>query len=64
MMYSCLDSFIYRLFGADAYHNSKTKIELGFSVYDSCTTEGFSHQSIKWNGSKLNCEVFISVSLA
>lgn len=64
MMYSCLDSFIYRLFHADAYHNSKTKTEIGFSIYDSSTMEGLNHQPTKWNGSELNCEVFRSVSLA
>lgn len=64
MVYSRSDSFIYRLFSADAYHNSKTKTELGFSIYDSSAMEGLNHQSTKWNGSELNHEVFISVSLA
>lgn len=64
MMYSRSDSFIYRLFSADVYHNSKTKTELGFSIYDSSTMEGLNSQPTKWNGSELNCEVFISVRLA
>lgn len=64
MMYSLPHSFIYRLFSADAYHNSKTKAELDFSIYDSFAMEGLNHQSTKWNGSELNCEVFINVSFA
>lgn len=47
MMYSHSNSFIYRLFSADVYHNSKTKTELGFSIYDSSAMEGLNHQSTK-----------------
>lgn len=57
--YSC----IYRLFSADAYHNSKSKTKLDFSTCDSSTMEGLNHQSTKLNGSELNCEDFISVGL-
>lgn len=54
----------HRLFSAAAYHNSKTKTELGFSIYDSSAMECLHNQSTKWNCPELNCEVFISVSLA
>lgn len=62
MMHSHLDSFIYTLLSTDAHHNSKTV--LGFSIYDSSTMEDLNHQPIKWNGSELNHEVFLSVSLS
>lgn len=64
IMQSHSDSYIYRLFSAGAYHNSKTKTELGFSIYDSSTMEGLNNQSTKWNCPELNCEVSVSVSLA
>lgn len=58
MMYSQSDSLIYRLFSAEAYHNSKTKTELDFRTYDSSTMEGLNHQSTQLN------EDLVSVSLA
>lgn len=62
MMHSHLDSFIYTLLSTDAHHNSKTV--LGFSIYDSSTMKDLNHQPVKWNGSELNHEVFLSVSLS
>lgn len=63
-MHSHLDSFIYTLLSTDAHHNSEPKTVLGFSIYDSSTVEDLNHQPIKWNGSELNHEVILSVSLS